>query len=176
MLPLMHIFKKVGLCVGLVLLNTSARGDTKEQTITRMRLIENSQIGRFTGVTKRLAPKFLSPENVVRSDLINVITGMGGNIGLEGYVNQQRAVMSRVDRVADLGLINVPTLIMVGEDDKITPPELSIEMHREIPLSTLRIFPGCGHLVPLERPIEANRDLTLFLENFDIDIMNQLTL
>ncbi|MCK9817550.1 alpha/beta hydrolase, partial [Pseudomonas sp. MAFF 302046] len=51
-----------------------------------------------------------------------------------------------------LETIRVPTLIVVGEDDEITPVAESREIHRGIPQSRLVVLPQCGHLPPLEYP------------------------
>jgi 3-oxoadipate enol-lactonase len=60
------------------------------------------------------------------------------------------------DRVRD---IRVPTLIVCGEEDKPTPPELSRELHRLIPHSRLKMIANAGHLTNLERPTDFNRVL-----------------
>jgi len=57
------------------------------------------------------------------------------------------------DRV---GAIRVPTLIICGEDDKPTPPELSCELHSMIPGSRLAMIPNAGHLTNLEQPEAFN--------------------
>jgi 3-oxoadipate enol-lactonase len=59
--------------------------------------------------------------------------------------------------------IGVPTLIVCGEDDKPTPPELSRELHAMIPGSRLEMIASAGHLTNLERPDEFNRLLDDFL-------------
>ena len=145
-------FAGLGDVKGLVLLNSNARADRDEQITLRKRLIAQSKLGRFTGVTKKLAPMFLSPQNAQNPALVSLITGMGEHIGRDGYVRQQTAIMGRKDRLSDLKMINVPTLIMVGAEDKVTPPKVSQEMHENITGSELVIVPNCGHLVTLEAP------------------------
>jgi pimeloyl-ACP methyl ester carboxylesterase len=55
-----------------------------------------------------------------------------------------------------LGEINVPTLIAVGEQDRITPPLLSRELHAGIPNSMFELQQGAGHMLPMEAPQEYN--------------------
>ncbi len=65
---------------------------------------------------------------------------------------------------ARLGEINVPTLIVVGRDDGITPLECSEALHREIPRSQLVVIDDAGHNVPSEKPEEFNAALASFLQ------------
>jgi 3-oxoadipate enol-lactonase len=69
------------------------------------------------------------------------------------------------DRVAD---IRVPTLVICGEEDKPTPPELSRELHAMIAGSRLALIPRAGHLTNLERPAEFNR----LVEGFIASLMS----
>ena len=61
--------------------------------------------------------------------------------------------------------INIPTCILVGEDDKLTPVKYSQFLHDNIPSSTLNIISGAGHVVMMEKPEEFNRLLRDFLKN-----------
>jgi pimeloyl-ACP methyl ester carboxylesterase len=61
--------------------------------------------------------------------------------------------------------MKLPTLIMVGEHDKLTPPAISEMMQSKLPSSELHMVPGAGHLSNLENPDEFNRHLLRFLEN-----------
>jgi pimeloyl-ACP methyl ester carboxylesterase len=59
--------------------------------------------------------------------------------------------------------MHCPALIVVGEEDTITPPEISQEMHRAIPGSALVRIPACGHLPNVERTEAFNAALGEFL-------------
>ena len=63
-----------------------------------------------------------------------------------------------------LGGIRVPTLVLVGEGDELTPPERAAEMARAIPGSREVRVPDSGHLSTLERPDEVTRALLAWLE------------
>ncbi len=65
------------------------------------------------------------------------------------------------DRVAE---IRVPTLIICGEEDTPTPPDLSRELHDMIPQSRLEMIVGAGHLTNLEKPAEFNAAVERFIE------------
>src|SRR5439155_353159 len=74
------------------------------------------------------------------------------------------ANLARADSRPMLGGIRVPTLVLVGEGDELTPPERAAEMARAIPGSREVRVPDCGHLSTLERPDEVTRALLAWLE------------
>ena len=65
----------------------------------------------------------------------------------------------------DLGSIAVPTLVICGADDTVTPPDTSRAMARAIPNARLHIIPGAGHLTNIEKPDEFNTILLKFLRD-----------
>jgi 3-oxoadipate enol-lactonase len=94
----------------------------------------------------------------VRSEVVETMAG----IDPEAYRTAAGAVWlaDQRDRVRD---IRVPTLIVCGEEDKPTPPELSRGLHRLIPHSRLEMIANAGHLTNLERPTDFNRVVDEFL-------------
>src|SRR4030095_13042030 len=74
------------------------------------------------------------------------------------------AMASRTDTTASLAKIQVPTLILVGEADTITPPSPSRAMHEKIAGSKMAVIPKAGHLSNLENPEEFNRHFLEFLK------------
>lgn len=80
-----------------------------------------------------------------------------------GYIGALEAMKTRPDSTGDLSSIDVPTLIVVGENDTLTPPELSRKMHEHIGGSRLVVIPEAGHLSNLEAPEAFNGALAEFL-------------
>ena len=74
------------------------------------------------------------------------------------------ALRNRSDFTPTLGQINLPTLIVVGEQDVITPPAGAKAMHTAIRGSVLEIIPGAGHVPPLEQPAAFGRVMRGFLD------------
>ena len=66
--------------------------------------------------------------------------------GAEAYIRQQRAIMGRPDSRPNLPGIEIPTLVLVGEGDAITPPEIAREMAEMIEWASLVVVPEAGHL------------------------------
>ena len=62
-------------------------------------------------------------------------------------------------------LADLPTLVIVGEGDVITPPEHARALAQAIPGARLAIIPGAGHLPPVEQPEATTRSLREFLES-----------
>ncbi len=71
---------------------------------------------------------------------------------VETIVGSLRGMANRPDRTELLAAIDVPTLVMAGEEDTLIPPLDSHEMSSAIPGSTFLVIPGAGHLGPIERP------------------------
>jgi pimeloyl-ACP methyl ester carboxylesterase len=137
----------------LCLIASAAAADSPEQARRRRGLIAlASRNHRFIGVSPRLLPDLFHPENLADEALAQTIRAMALRVGRETYLRQQRAILTRPDSRADLPAIAVPTLIMVGEADRVTPPAASAEMAALIPQAELLVLPGCGHVPPLERP------------------------
>jgi pimeloyl-ACP methyl ester carboxylesterase len=135
----------------LALMDTSARPDTPEQTRRRRGLLALSESGQFRGVTPRLLPQLLHPSRL-DGPLGAEVMAMAERVGRPAFHRQQRAIMHRPDSRPDLGRIRVPTLVLVGEADLLTPPALAQEIAAGIPGPTLVQVPGCGHLPPMEAP------------------------
>jgi pimeloyl-ACP methyl ester carboxylesterase len=140
----------------LALLDTSARADTPEQTKRRRDLMELSERGRFHGISAQLLPFLVHPDRVQESALIDIVIAMAAAIGADGFRRQETAIMNRRDGRADLARIAVPTLVLCGREDALTPPPLSREMAALIPRAQLRLIDRCGHLTTLERPAKIN--------------------
>jgi 3-oxoadipate enol-lactonase len=76
------------------------------------------------------------------------------------------ALAARTDTTPSLGSISVPTLILVGEHDAVTPPAASRAMHERIPGSHMHVIPAAGHMSNIENPEVFNEQLLAFLKRF----------
>lgn len=148
----------------LALLDTSARADTPEQTQRRLDLIALSSRGAFKGVTPRLLPLLLHPDRL-DGPLATEVMEMAERVGVEGFLRQQRAIMSRPDSRPDLLGITIPTLVACGDSDALTPPTLHDEMAALIPGARRVSFPGCGHLPTMEAPLAVRAALEAWLNS-----------
>lgn len=95
--------------------------------------------------------------------MLEVIRAMANSQGAQVCINQQRAMIGRVDSRPDLYRIACPTLVLCGSDDAITPPEVHREMADAITGAQLAIIETCGHLAPLEQPDAVSKELKNWL-------------
>lgn len=135
----------------LALVDTMARPDSPARARVRRGLLELAHMGTFKGVTPQLLPKLLHRRSL-GTPAADLVRAMAQTVGREGFISQQQAIIGRADYSSLLEQIRVPTLVIVGEDDQITPLEEAHFMHRHIAGSRLVVIPECGHLPPLEHP------------------------
>jgi pimeloyl-ACP methyl ester carboxylesterase len=143
----------------LALIDTSARSDTPAATENRRRLIALAEGGRFGALVDQTFPGTVHPDNVGNPDLYAIYRAMSEANGPAVHARQQRAIIGRPDSRPDLAGITVPTTVIVGEGDQMTPPEVAAEMHTGIVGSRLVTIPRAGHMALLEQPQLVNAAL-----------------
>jgi len=147
----------------LMLFDTSARPDTAEQSRRRRGLMALTRAGKFRGVTPRLLPMLVHPDRVDEQPLAGEVMAMADRVGKAAFLRQQTAIMGRPDSRPDLPRIAVPTLMVVGAQDALTPPEHAREIAAGIPGARLEEIAECGHLPTMERPEIATALMAGFL-------------
>jgi pimeloyl-ACP methyl ester carboxylesterase len=152
-----------GRVLRLALLDTTARADTAEQTARRHGLIERAAAGAFGELADLLYPVLVHPDRRDDQSLRELVRCMAEETGVEAFIRQQTAIIHRCDSRPDLAAIGCPTLVLVGEADQLTPPELSQEIAAGIRGAQLVVVPGSGHLSTLEQPQRVNAALLQWL-------------
>jgi pimeloyl-ACP methyl ester carboxylesterase len=145
--------------VKLALLDTTARPDTPEQMAQRRALLARARGGDFEALLAQALSAILHVTHQNDPALRAVNVRMGLTVGIDGLARQIEAVMARADSRPSLSAIAVPTLILVGDCDPLTPPALAEEMAAAIPQARLVVVPECGHASTLEQPEAVNRAL-----------------
>jgi pimeloyl-ACP methyl ester carboxylesterase len=143
----------------LALLDTTARPDTPELTQRRRAQIALARSGRFAEVADQQFPLLIHPSHQGDRAVRELVQLMAEETGAEAFIRQQQAIMGRVDSRPGLGAIACPTLVLVGDSDQLTPPELSVEVTDGIPQARLIVVAGSGHLTPLDQPEEVTKAL-----------------
>lgn len=149
--------------VKLALVCTSARPDTPEQTAARRKMLAQAAAVGFERFLALGADALTHPDRKGDPALNAASIRMGRAVGLEGFVRQTEAVIARADSRPLLAGIQVPTTVIVGDMDPLTPLTLSEEMAAAIPGATLVVAPECGHVITLERPEVVNGALVEWL-------------
>jgi pimeloyl-ACP methyl ester carboxylesterase len=151
--------------VKLALLDTSARPDVPEQKAGREKFIAMAEAGKLNDVVETLTPRFLHRNHANDERLKQIVRAMAAETGAEAFVRQQQAIMLRQDSRPLLSEIKCPTLVLVGDGDELTPPELAKEIAGGISGAKLAVVPECGHLSTIEKPDAVNAALAEWLEN-----------
>ena len=149
----------------LALINTQARPDTPEATARRRGMIARAQGGDYRGVLDELFAGFVHPSRRDDASLRQLVYDMGDDVGVEAFVRQQTAVMSRPDSRPTLAWIKCPTLVLTGDEDNTIPNSLSVEMADGIHGAKLVILADCGHLPQPEQPQATADALVEWLRN-----------
>ena len=137
----------------LALLDTTAKPPTPETNAPREQMIALAQKGAFDNVVTVLWQKLVAPDRLADEALRLEVRAMAEAVGAEGFVRQQRAIMGRGDARPVLTTISAPTLVVVGAEDAITPPEEARQIAAGVGARARYLeIPGCGHLSTLEAP------------------------
>lgn len=147
----------------LALLDTLAGADTDARRAIRLDDIAKVREGGIEALIPELPARWLLPAHARRSELVELMASMARSIGARGQRNQQRAMLARPDSHDDLARVQVPTLVLCGAQDPVTPVAEHEVMAARIPGARLAVIAECGHLSTLEQPAAVNRLLADWL-------------
>jgi len=148
----------------LVLSDTRSDADSDETKLKRsavLKLVKEQGVSLFA--EEFVKPAFMSETFQTNPEMIQTVREMilkNPPLGISGAL---LALASRTDTTESLKQIKIPTLILVGEKDQITPPAAALSMKEAIPNAEMYVIPNAGHLSNLENPVEFNRRLMSFL-------------
>ena len=144
--------------------DTSARPDTPEQSDRRRSLLARLDSEAFEAVIEPVLRALPAPDRRDDEALFQTNLRMARVVGSDGFRRQTRAIIGRADSRPDLASIAVPTTVIVGEQDTLTPPEIAREIADAIPGARLSVIPDSGHVSTLERPQAVTRALLNWLD------------
>jgi pimeloyl-ACP methyl ester carboxylesterase len=152
---------------GLLLADTRPQADTPEGKAGRERMIAMARDKGPSAIADDMVPKLLG--ETTRRERPGVVEQLRQIIlsnGSDTIADALTAMMRRPDSTPTLKTIKIPTLIVVGEEDTVTPPQDSVAMQQAIPGSELVRIPRAGHMANMERPEVFNDAMTRFLSRF----------
>ena len=135
----------------LALLNASGRGPSAEQLASWAQARSRTERGEFDEVAAELAGATLGAAHR-DADLLARNARMALTVGPDGFLRQLSAQTTRPESRPSLADIDVPVLVVSGEDDTICPPGLQRELVEHCGRAELATVPECGHMAPLEDP------------------------
>lgn len=147
----------------LVLLDTSARPDVPEQSEQRRSQMQAARDGQLGEVTDMLFPRLVHARRWSDESLRRIVRTMAQEVGVDGFIRQQTAIIGRPDSRPGLAAIRCPTLVVVGDSDVLTPPERAEEIANGIDGARLATIRDSGHLSTLEQPAAVTKALAEFL-------------
>jgi pimeloyl-ACP methyl ester carboxylesterase len=147
----------------LVLMSTSARPDTPERSEGRRKDVAGARKHGMRVGTKALWPKLVHPARHEDMALLDVFIDMGEELGVEAFARQTEAIIGRADSRPTLAEISVPTLVAVGKDDALIPPEQGREIAAGIKGARIEEIENAGHMCMIERPLAVTSLLRDFL-------------
>jgi pimeloyl-ACP methyl ester carboxylesterase len=147
----------------LALLGTSARPDTPELIKLRTEACALFAAGRMDEVLQANVLFAFHPQHSADEAMVQRYFAIVQRAGAEQLIAQNRAVMARDDGRPHLAAIRCPTLVLCGEGDLITPPEVSRETAAAVPGARLEVLPRCGHMLTLEEPAAVAARLAAWL-------------
>jgi pimeloyl-ACP methyl ester carboxylesterase len=147
----------------LALLDTTAAADTPARRAGRLADIAKVEAGGIEALLPELPSRWLLPAHAARPDLVAVMAEMARSVGAHGQRNQQRAMLARPDSHDDLARVAVPTLVLCGEQDPVTPVADHAAIAARIAGARFDRIADCGHLSTIEQPDAATRALAQWL-------------
>lgn len=155
--------------LALVLADTRPQADSEEARRNREAMRVRALQQGIDTIADALLPKLLAPASLAKDfETVTRVREMILGTKPEGAAAALRGMTARLDYSDLLPEITVPTLIIVGSEDAVTPPTDAESMHRMIRNSQLETIDGAGHLSNIERPAEFNQALINFLNTFEL--------
>jgi pimeloyl-ACP methyl ester carboxylesterase len=139
----------------LILMDTNPKAELDEVKLKREPQIREVNKGKLLEVMRdEMKPNYLA-ESENKTSVLSVCMDMALNLGPDVFINQSRALQSRLDQQNTIQSIKIPVLIMCGSEDKLCPVERHEMMHNMISDSDLKIINNAGHMPTLEQPRET---------------------
>jgi 3-oxoadipate enol-lactonase len=149
---------------GLVLVDTKAPADSAEAREGRARMVDVLDNRGTGGVADEMLPKLLGETSRrEQAGLVQQVRSMILTNDPEGVRRAILRLRDRPDATPGLAGIAVPTLVVVGDEDVVTPPEEAVRLAAGIPGARIERIASAGHLSSLEQPAAFNRVLADYL-------------
>ena len=153
----------------LVLCDTRAKGDDRGEKVVRQSTAQVALDKGTAAVVDGMLPKLLAPHTLSgRAALTATIRGRLARTDPRAIAATLLGMKERADSTPTLATVTVPTLVVVGNDDQLTPPALARELAAGIPGARLVVVPDAGHLAPVEQPAALSAALRSFLDGLPV--------
>jgi pimeloyl-ACP methyl ester carboxylesterase len=144
-----------------VFIDTRAGADTPEARNGRRETIRTLEQDGFDAFWKQQQPKLFAPKTP--PDVVERARAIAAAQPITNLVATVRALAARPDSHETASTVEAPCLVIVGEEDALTPPAEARDLAAHLPIGKLVEIPEAGHLSPLEQPQRVIEELFLFL-------------
>jgi len=148
----------------LVLADTRCQSDDASTWQRRTKQQERLRSGTdLESMAKQLTESLLGGDSLQRPELVEYVTALMASNERDGWICALEAMKKRQDSISTLDSIGVPTLVVVGAQDRLTPQTESTLIQARVKDSRLVVIPAAGHLPNVENPVAFNEALDEFL-------------
>jgi len=150
---------------GLVLADSRPQADSLETAERRRQTVDALRIHGVAILRERVNDLFADATHRDHPELVEEMQQQVLQENPEGLAQLTLGMALRPERQSLLAQIRVPTLVVCGEEDHVSPPAVMREMAENIPEARFQLIPGAGHLSPLEQPGPFNEVVSEFLQS-----------
>ncbi len=148
----------------LVQCDTRATADTDEARAGRLKMVEHVAEWGAARVAEMMGPKLLAPRTFeTRPEVVAAVRRVVERTAPASIAAAQLGMAARPDVSGSLSQINVPTLILVGQHDAITPPPDMAAIAAAIDGAEMVVVPDAGHMTTMENPAAVSAALARFV-------------
>lgn len=150
----------------LILCDTQCMADSSKAKKNRLLAIENIRENGLEDYAHESIKKLFAAGSLqTKGSELASVREMIMNTPKQMIYNSLNALANRNETCSKLPELKIPVLILVGEEDEITPPEMAESMHNKINVSQLSIIENAGHLSNIENPFEFNYQIRKFISS-----------
>jgi 3-oxoadipate enol-lactonase len=157
------IEREPGRFSALVLADTQSASDTDAVKLKRTAALKTIQARGLEAYGAEFLKSAVAPKTQENPDLVKTLKDLITSNSVGGTCGALLAMVSRTDTTESLKNIKVPTLVIVGSEDKVTPPTKAESLKNSIPNATLAVITGAGHMSSIENHESFNAELVGFL-------------
>ncbi|HBS50698.1 MAG TPA: alpha/beta hydrolase [Rhodobacteraceae bacterium] len=147
----------------LCLMDTTPLDEPPKFAAQREPLIVRARAGRLDEALREALPGEVLAPGPRRLEILDLVQEMGLALGPQVFERQSRALQRRRDQQSTLRKCKVPTMVLCGEEDRLTPLKRHSFMAELIPNAELRVIEAAGHLPTLEQPEAVTQALREWL-------------
>ncbi|CAL2080289.1 alpha/beta hydrolase [Tenacibaculum sp. 190524A02b] len=140
----------------LVVIAANANGLEKEEIALRKSTIDFLETHSYKGISQTRVLQFLHPENYNNQELISIIKKMDKELGKEVLIRQLKATSNRMSISENLKRIEMPILFIAAQDDSLVDSNTIKNIAKKLKKGKSILIKNCGHMIPLEKPLELN--------------------